>query len=269
MQKPKISIITVNLNGSATLEEAIGSISQDYTNKEYIVIDGGSTDSSHAIFEKCRHLIDRLIVEKDEGISDAFNKGVAASTGQVIGIVSSDDYLLQGSLEAVATCFVQNGEPDVVFGNCIYLDPLTGRRSLSRPDTSLESVYFGQPVKHGAMFVSRQAYERYGVFDLRYKAAMDYDLVLRYITQGARFVYLDRELAVIRSGGTCVKMRSLTRTESKDISVRHGCPLWKADAYYRWKIIKDVAKRVIDDSAFAKVGVWYRRRVGRNVPLER
>ena len=95
MDKPKISIITVCYNSEAHLEEAMLSIiNQSYANKEYIVIDGGSKDNTLAIIDKYRDKIDYFVSEPDKGISDAFNKGIKAATGDIIGIINSDDFMI-------------------------------------------------------------------------------------------------------------------------------------------------------------------------------
>ena len=102
MKKPKISIITVCYNSEAHIEEAILSvINQSYDNKEYLVIDGGSKDGTLNIIEKYKDRIDYFVSEPDKGISDAFNKGIKAASGDIIGILNSDDFsipLLKASL---------------------------------------------------------------------------------------------------------------------------------------------------------------------------
>jgi len=266
---PRISIVTVTLNGAEHLDQAMQSvISQEYSDLEYILVDGGSTDGTLDIIEQYRKSISHFISEPDRGISDAFNKGIRIAGGEIIGIVSADDYLLPGALKAVAEEYARHGWPDVVHGNCISLNPATGLRFLSRPDSSLKSAFFGQPLKHGSTFVSKAAYQKHGMFDLSYRAAMDYDLILRLIVNGARFAYVNRELAVIRDGGINVRLRSLTRRESREISIRHGCPHWKAEVYMWWKIIKDNAKVWLTRLHLHQVVSVYRRKIGKNVPIQ-
>ena len=92
---PKISIVTITFNSEHTVEETIKSvISQDYPNLEYIIIDGASKDGTLAVVDKYRGKIAKVISEPDNGISDAFNKGIRHSTGDIIGIINSDDVLL-------------------------------------------------------------------------------------------------------------------------------------------------------------------------------
>lgn len=103
MKQPVISIITICYNSAKTLEETINSVlSQDYPALDYVIIDGGSTDGTLDIIEKYRSQLGYFHSEKDEGISDAFNKGIAAVKGDLIGIINSDDLLLPGALKEVA-----------------------------------------------------------------------------------------------------------------------------------------------------------------------
>ena len=118
---PKISIITVTLNSERTLEETIKSIlSQDYPNIEYLVIDGGSIDGTLEIIDKYASQISYTISEKDKGISDAFNKGIKRATGEIVGIINSDDLLLPGALFKLAECYDKN--VDVYRGNVVVYD---------------------------------------------------------------------------------------------------------------------------------------------------
>ena len=106
MKNPKISIITICYNSEAHLEEAILSVvNQAYKNKEYIIIDGGSTDKTLSIIEKYRNKIDYFVSEPDKGISDAFNKGIKVATGDMIGIINSDDKLEKDALQMVAESY--------------------------------------------------------------------------------------------------------------------------------------------------------------------
>ncbi len=263
-----ISLITISFNSAKHIEQTILSVLGDgYPNKEYVIVDGGSKDNTLNIINKYRTRINHVHSEPDDGISDAFNKGITLSHGEIIGIVSSDDYLLPGALESVATAYTQNGRPDVIYGNVKWIDVETGKQTISRPDPGLKSAFFGQPVKHGGTFVSRKAYEKYGLFNLKYKCAMDFDLILRMIVGGARFVYLDKELEVIRGGGVSEQRRELTRRESRDISIDHGCPRWKANGYYYWKWTKDIVKKLLIVSPLTPVLQIYRRLRGRNVPI--
>lgn len=114
----KISIITVVYNGAAYLEEAIQSvINQGCEFVEYIVIDGGSTDETPEIIQKYEHEIDKWVCEPDQGIYDAMNKGIGLASGDVIGIVNSDDRLNPGVLERVRNTFLRDLSLDYLYGD--------------------------------------------------------------------------------------------------------------------------------------------------------
>ena len=114
---PKISIITVVLNSEKFLEETIKSVlDQNYNNLEYIIIDGGSTDKSLDIVEKYKKKISFFLSEKDNGIYDAFNKGLARATGDIIGIVNSDDIYTKDAFKIILKYFNQYPEKDFYFG---------------------------------------------------------------------------------------------------------------------------------------------------------
>ena len=105
-QLPRISIVTITYNSAATLEETIRSVTmQDYPALEYVIIDGGSTDGTLDIVQKYKDQIQVVVSEPDKGISDAFNKGVSRATGEIIGIINSDDILLPGALQEVAAAY--------------------------------------------------------------------------------------------------------------------------------------------------------------------
>lgn len=198
--KPKISIITITFNSERTLEETIQSvISQDYDNLEYLIIDGGSKDHTLDIVNKYRDKISYIVSEPDRGISDAFNKGIAAATGEIVGIINSDDLLLPEALRKL----VENYDPsvEVYRGNIIIWDPEKNLKFKSVPSMVFKPEHKNVVINHQATFVTKRAYQKYGVFKINYRYMMDQDLLIRFYTQGAHFKYIDEELAVSRCGG--------------------------------------------------------------------
>lgn len=199
MQVPKITIVTITFNSESTLGRTIDSVAaQGYPNLEYLIVDGGSTDGTMAIVESATHVVSRWISEPDEGISDAFNKGIALATGEIIGFINSDDQLMPGALDALAKAY----EPDidVYRGKCLFWNEQTGQRSVEVP--TLHPSFDGvSKVCHPSTFIAKRAYERYGTYDASSKFVMDLDLLHRFYAEGALFKNVDAVLACFTMGG--------------------------------------------------------------------
>ena len=152
-KNPKITIITICYNSAQTIEKTICSIvSQDYANLEYIIVDGLSTDNTMGIVEKYRDQIDVILSEKDNGISDAFNKGIRHATGDVIVMINSDDTLLPGALSQVAK--VWEPQIDVLSTNIIMKDADTGYECREIPSTTFPLMPFFRHVSHQGAYIS-------------------------------------------------------------------------------------------------------------------
>ena len=197
----KISIITIKYNSESTVEETIKSVvTQDYPNLEYIIIDGASKDGTLAIVEKYRDCIAKVVSEPDKGISDAFNKGIGHATGDVIGIINSDDVLLPGALKAVADAYDE--KVGVYRGNVFIWDSANGTRIQAVPTMKFPLHTFKKRIVcHPGTFVARWAYEKCGIFKTDFKYMMDVDLLIRMYESGIRFKYVPTELAMFRMGG--------------------------------------------------------------------
>lgn len=200
-QFPRISVITITYNSAATIEETIRSVTmQDYPDLEYVIIDGGSTDGTLDVVQKYKDRIQVVVSEPDKGISDAFNKGVDRATGEIIGIINSDDILLPGALQEVA----KNYDPqvDVYSGMILFWNEETNETFPSYPDVAFDTLKLQYNVAHPARFVRKDAYQRFGLYrvDLRYM--MDIELLCRFYKQGAKFLLIEKSLAKFRMGGT-------------------------------------------------------------------
>jgi glycosyltransferase involved in cell wall biosynthesis len=201
--EPKISIITVSLNSAEFIEGTIKNVrSQTYPNIEYIVIDGGSTDGTAGILKQNEELIDYWVSEPDKGISDAFNKGVLASTGQIVGFMNSQDYYTDNDVvRRVVQNFAEHPHASIVYGKTCYV-----------PVDSSEIVgIMGMPftrdgmrkrniMPHQSTFMKRDIFERYGYYSLEYRYAMDYEHLLR-VTETETPLFIDELLAAMRLGG--------------------------------------------------------------------
>lgn len=200
MESPLVTIITVVYNGEDYIEQAITSVlQQTYSNIEYIVVDGQSKDNTMVIVNKYKDKIQKIISEKDKGISDAFNKGIALATGEIIGILNADDWYEKNTVEKVVT---QMGEADIVYGdlrlwkNETFDTVFCGNHDYLRKEMS---------VNHPTVFVKKHCYGQFGVFDLSYKYAMDYELLMRFMFKGCTYKYIPSVLANMRWAGASDK----------------------------------------------------------------
>lgn len=194
----KFSIVTVCRNAEKTIERTIHSvIAQTYPNKEFVVIDGASSDGTRAILEKYRDKIDVVVSEPDNGIYDAMNKGVARATGDYVIFINADDYFYDDrTLEHAAG----TPEADFLFG--AQYDAEDG---LLKPAENLDALdvphlFFGQ-FAHQSIFARRDLFARFGAFDTSYRICADWDWILRCIVNGATTSKIEAPIAVFTVGG--------------------------------------------------------------------
>lgn len=201
MRNIKISIITITYNSEKTLEETIQSVvSQNYDNLEYLIIDGGSTDKTLDIVNKYKDKIDVVISEPDKGISDAFNKGIRNATGEIIGIINSDDLLLSGALQILAENY--DSKIGVYRGNTIVWNDETNYKIVAKPTMKFPLYSLKKRIVcHPSTFVTKKAYNDYGMFKESFKYMMDVDLLMRLYKNKVLFKCVDSDLAAFRLGG--------------------------------------------------------------------
>ena len=223
----KISIITITYNSASYLPDTIGSIrAQSYPNLEFIVVDGGSNDGTLDIIKSNADIITKWVSEPDNGISDAFNKGIRMATGDVIGIINSDDMLAANALSTINARI--EADTDVFYGNVENFGDDIDKTYVTKPG-ELSGLYVSMTLIHPAVFVRKSAYDKYGVFNLDYKCCMDRDLLLRMYSNGAKFQYVDETLARYRHGG--INQRTYVTTtvvEGEKISIEYGMSKPKA-----------------------------------------
>lgn len=192
-----VSVITVVYNGVNHIEHTIQSVlKQTYNNIEYIVVDGGSTDGTLDILRKYSDRIAYWKSEPDKGISDAFNKGVALATGELIGILNADDWYEPDA----ASQIVAHYKPDsILHGNLQYWNEDGSKGMVAYPN--LKILPLEMSLNHPTIFVSKSLYSRHGAFSLNYKLSMDYELLLRFYKAGATFIYVNQVITNMRLGG--------------------------------------------------------------------
>ncbi|MBS1507563.1 MAG: glycosyltransferase [Bacteroidetes bacterium] len=202
----KISLITVSYNSAATIKDTIDSIrSQDYPDIEYIVVDGNSKDNTVEILKENTSLIDRWISEPDKGIYDAMNKALKLATGEVVGILNSDDFYSSNQIiSQVATAF-QDPTTDAVFGDLVFVDPRNLKkvvRKYSSANWHPKKFARGFMPAHPTFFVRRKFYEQFGLFKTDYRIAADYELLIRFLyVHKLRYKYLPITMVNMRKGG--------------------------------------------------------------------
>ena len=198
----EFSIITVSYNAAATIEQTILSvIRQDYSNIEYIVIDGGSTDGTVDIIRKYEDKIAYWVSEPDQGIYDAMNKGIRRATGDYVYFLGADDWLRDDEVMQEVAAFIRRF-PGYSFymGNVFLYAPALGWTKRQKGGRSTEEIKRGKMCPHQGLFTSRDLM-RTG-FDTKYKIAADYAFLLRHIVCGARFCPMDIDVAYYGLLGT-------------------------------------------------------------------
>jgi glycosyltransferase involved in cell wall biosynthesis len=215
---PLVSIITVCFNSGEYIEKTIQSVlEQTYQHIEYVIIDGGSTDSTLDIVEKYRDRVFRIISEPDKGIYDAMNKGVINSSGDIIYFLNSGDQLFRSdTIEHVVGAFTSSNVM-AVYGNVQMLDKNRTAKTIRGCKVSLKSLLYRR-ICHQALFSKRQLFDELGPFSDDLHLSADHDHIVRGMKKYPEgFVYLDEVLAKYLDGGMSCKMMTLTKKEDLGI----------------------------------------------------
>ncbi len=196
---PKVSIITVCYNAATTIEDTIQSvINQTYPNIEYIIVDGGSTDGTLNIIKEYEKHIVKWISEPDEGIYDAMNKGIKMSSGEIIGIINADDWYEQDIIKEIINAFFDDINIDLIFGDLKICD--FQKNVILIELGNLNQKRLKDDLLHPTMFVKKEIYNRYGLYDTRFSFIADYDFMCR-ITSSTNKKYLPKVISYMRIGG--------------------------------------------------------------------
>jgi glycosyltransferase involved in cell wall biosynthesis len=201
----KISIITVCFNSETTIRDTLESIKyQDYTNIEYIIIDGGSTDNTLNIIEKYSEIITILVSEQDNGLYDAMNKGINLATGDVIGLINSDDLFCDpDALNKVAKIFKKNKKLDSVYADLYYVSKYNINKIIRTWVTGHQRKFkYGWHPAHPTFYIKKSVYDKFGLFDLSFSLAADFEIMLRFLDKyKISTSYLKEPLVKMRLGG--------------------------------------------------------------------
>lgn len=241
----KISIITIVYNCENEIEDTIRSvISQTYENREYIIIDGKSTDGTMSVVNRYKDSIDIIVSEPDNGRSDAFNKGIRRASGDYILLMNAGDMLADNALMK----FAQNYKDgyDVIKGNTIRWNPDTNVCCFERAVINYPLIPFNFLVSHQSTYISREAYDKYGCYLMDFHVAMDFELMLRFTRLGARFHYIDEDLAIFRMGGISQTSHKRRYYEMKNALVINGRNFIEVNLFMCYLYLRTWVRNLLD-----------------------
>lgn len=220
MQRYKVSVITVCLNSVKTIEQTIQSvINQSYPDIEYIVVDGQSTDGTLDIIKRYEDKISKWVSEPDCGLYDAMNKGIEMSTGDIIGIINSDDRYDKDAVKHAVEAFAAD-DADIVYGRQSYVH-MNGHISQSK-NAEMEELKYRMVIPHIATFVKKDVYARLGTYDLQYRIAADYDFFLRAYENQVRIKSIEVNIAFFSEGGLSTANAIACADETNRIAISHA-----------------------------------------------
>jgi glycosyltransferase involved in cell wall biosynthesis len=201
----KITIITATYNSAATVRDTLASVqSQNYPDIEHLIIDGASSDATLGIVREFKHVA-ACHSQKDRGIYDAMNRGISYATGDIVGILNSDDvYVNNTTISSVMQVFAETGA-DAVYGDLNYVQADDLNKVVRRWRAGAfdrQSFKWGWMPPHPSFFVKRELYEKFGKFNLEFRSAADYELMLRMAYKHqVNCAYLPQVLVKMRTGG--------------------------------------------------------------------
>jgi|688.fasta_scaffold256317_2 glycosyltransferase involved in cell wall biosynthesis len=203
---PKVSIITVCFNSAKTIRDTIESVlSQDYPNIEYIIIDGDSSDETITIVKEYGDRIAVFVSERDHGIYDAMNKGISLVSGEIVGMLNSDDVYINEHAVSELMKKMQDERADSVFADLVIVDPMDLGKVLRYYDSSYftpRKFRFGWMPAHPSFFVRKSLYDKVGPYSLHYKISADYEMLIRLLwVEKATYAYLPKPVVKMRQGG--------------------------------------------------------------------
>ena len=221
----RVSIITVCYNRSNTIEKAILSVlNQDYLDVEYIVIDGNSTDGTKVVIEKYTNRIAHYISEPDKGMYDAINKGLALATGEIVGLMHSDDEFYDRlAVSKIVQEFDTSEEIACVYGNGIYVSNDAEERLIRNRiggEFNRLKIEKGWLPLHPTVYLKREIIEKYGCYNLQFKIASDTEFLLRYLYLNQIHVkYLNSYLVKMRMGGMSTSYKKAFQVLMEDYKI--------------------------------------------------
>ncbi len=231
-----VSIITICLNAELTIIRTIESVlSQRNVTIQYIIVDGGSTDGTLKIINKYISRIDLLISEKDDGISDAINKGIKAATGDIIGILHSDDWYVEGALNKVCELLKDKKENVIIHSDVYYW--LNDTTKSLKPSTTkgIKNPLWGCTIRHPSCFILKSTYDKVGLYNTDLKLSMDYEFFIRCNQASVKFIKSENILCNYSAGGLS-KSNNLQLLKEEFIINTNARKMGPISAYLIWVI---------------------------------
>lgn len=215
--KKKLTVITVVYNCKDYIESCIESIinQNEIDLIQYIIVDGGSTDGTLDIISKYKKYIDILITEPDNGIYDAMNKGLELASGEFVSFLNADDMYIQNVLSDIMNIIVENPSLDVITAKV----NMVNRETLvieEKRKSSINKLFLGMTLNHPATFFRTDIHKCY-LYNLDYKIAADYDVLLRMRKDNVKFKVLDKVIVNMRNGGVSDSYEKMGEVEAKRI----------------------------------------------------
>ena len=239
--RPRISIITIVLDAANTLERTIKSVlGQDFYAYEYFIIDGGSTDGSLDIIKRYQEQLSGWESRPDNGISEAFNRGLELASGEWIGFINADDWYNPGAFREIAE---QAGNSEIFYGPIQYWE---GNKIQEWFDADHRLLHREMTLNHPATFVRKSVFTRLGGFDPTYRYAMDYEFFLRCRLAGVHFQKTGHTLANISYGGRSDDFMAAF-SEVCRAKIELGCVSpFRAQLYYHYQILRRHIRCLLD-----------------------
>lgn len=230
----KVSIITSCYNREATIQSAIESVlTQDYPNIEYIIVDGASKDNSMAIINRYADRVSTIISEPDRGMYEAINKGIRAATGDIIGLLHSDDFFYAADTISRMVAEFEKTQADFIYGNGLFVDAEDAsqivRNWISGTYTKAK-VRRGWLPLHPTVYIRRECFSKWGLYDESFKIAADSDFLVRYLYEtDLKVAYLNEYIVRMRMGGLSTDRKRMKQKWGEDMRLyrAHGFnPYW-------------------------------------------
>ena len=239
----KVSIITICYNRKATIGKAIESVlAQDYPHIEYIIIDGNSSDGTQKIIEGFGEKIDTYVSEPDKGMYDALNKGLGLATGDIIGLMHSDDEFYDSTVVSkIVTSFEQNPETEGIYGDGIYVSNDAQERLIRNRIGgvySLKKVKSGWLPLHPTVYLKKKVIDKYGDYNLDFKIASDTEFLLRYLYKyQIKMTYLNTYVIKMRMGGLSTNANDAIKVLLEDYRIYNYHGLWALRVVFQKKLL--------------------------------